>query len=578
MSTSDIYTSSESSPAGSIKDRRMSLSMTSNVEIDHGMIEKGIPQSQINLVRVKDIKEEVSLETPQYLSGWRLPAVAVAVCFGLFLATLEIFIVSTALVAITDDLHSFGRSSWIVSSYLLTYAGFLIIWAKISDIIGRRFCLQIAWVIFIIFSGACGAAQTTDQLIVFRAFQGVGGSGLFSLTFVVFAELVDQARYSLFAAFLSLTYTIAAVLGPLLGGAICDGTSWRWIFYINCPTGVVAMTLLHLSMPVGYPYSLIKEVGSSYTSLFSKTFLTRVDFLGTLFLFGSSAFLVTALEEGGTQYAWSSARAIVLLVLSGLFGVGFILWENYLCRRERPQEAVFPWQLMKYRVFMGALAIAFLTGATLTMATIQIPQRFQAVNNDSALEAGKRLLPFSVCVSVGTMIGNLLASRLRIPSVFVLLAGAIFQMTSAALMSFLPVIVSPKIYGYEALLGTGLGFNLGLLIQLTPDLIRGKDQSVAMGAVTQFRALGGVVGLSIGANVLNSHVKSSLAHLLSPEQLGGILESTEIIAKLPESLQFMIRKTFADGYNLQMKATIAFSATQILMLALMWEKKLRRVS
>ena len=116
------------------------------------------------------------------------------------------------------------------------------------------------------------------------------------------------------------------------------------------------MVLLHVSMPAGFPHSMSKVADSNlHASLFSKTFLTRIDFLGTILLFGSSAFLVTALEEAGTQYAWSSTRVVVLLVLSGLFGIGFILWENFLCRRERPQEPVFPWQLMTHRVFMGAL-------------------------------------------------------------------------------------------------------------------------------------------------------------------------------------------------------------------------------
>lgn len=176
------------------------------------------------------------------------------------------------------------------------------------------------------------------------------------MTFIVYAEIVEPERYALFSAFLSLTYTIAALLGPLVGGAICDGTTWRWVFLLNLPTGCLAMVLLHVSMPAGFPHSMSKVADSNlHASLFSKTFLTRIDFLGTILLFGSSAFLVTALEEAGTQYAWSSTRVVVLLVLSGLFGIGFILWENFLCRRERPQEPVFPWQLMTHRVFMGAL-------------------------------------------------------------------------------------------------------------------------------------------------------------------------------------------------------------------------------
>ncbi|MCJ1356673.1 MAG: hypothetical protein MMC33_006668 [Icmadophila ericetorum] len=522
---------------------------------------------------------EKSVETEntitEFLTGWQLHTVTLALCISCFLANLEITIVSTALVAITDSLKDFGQSSWIITSYLITYCGFLILWAKFSDILGRRLCMLIAILFFMISSGACGASQTTIQLIVFRAFQGIFASGIVSMTFVILGELTPPEDYGRLAGIISITFAISYVLGPVLGGVIVDGTTWRWVFLINPPAGLVGLLLVFFAMPAGFPYNLSRQ---GKMPLIPGNLFSRIDFLGTALLLSATVFLVTALQEAGTQYKWSSALVIVFLVLSGILLIAFIAWAKVLNIGTRQQEPVMPWQLMKHRVFMGILLVTFLAGVPFTVAIINIPERFQTVNNLSPGQAGIKLIPFSIFVSVGSALSSVFSSRFKIPPIFVVLLGAVMQTAGTALMSTLPLEIGSNNYGYQVLTGIGIGLNLTVLILLTPNLIRGKDQSVALGALTQFRALGGVIGLAIATNVLNNHLTSHLERVLSPEQLANLLQSAATIAELPPALEGVVRETFREGFNLQMRIMIGFGAAQILAMAVMWEKKPRRIA
>ncbi|KAL8650356.1 MAG: hypothetical protein Q9226_005182 [Calogaya cf. arnoldii] len=183
-----------------------------------------------------------------YLHGWRFYLLTFAICLALFLSTLEITIVSTALVSISDDLNGFHKSSWVITSYLLTYTGFLIIIAKLSDIFGRKPAFMSTIVVFVVFSAGCGGVKTLDQLsvissvsyvrltqssIVLRAFQGIGAGGIYTLSFVIASELVPLTKLAGIAALLSAVFAISSLLGPILGGLICDNGSWRWVFYLK---------------------------------------------------------------------------------------------------------------------------------------------------------------------------------------------------------------------------------------------------------------------------------------------------------------------------------------------------------
>ncbi|EDO01118.1 hypothetical protein SS1G_03592 [Sclerotinia sclerotiorum 1980 UF-70] len=272
-------------------------------------------------------------------------------CLSLMLSSLDITIVSTALITISDDLHAFDQSSWIVNSYLTTYFSALIIWAKMSDLVGRKIMLVTAIVIFLAFSGGCGGAATSTQIIAFRALQGIGGAGIFSMVPIIVAEMVAPEQYGKFNGIVSLALAISFLLGPVLGGAIPQSTTWRWIFLINLPIGVVGLILVLLTMPAGFP-----DNRPSKAILFSpkKTNLrAEIDFVGFLLLPTACVFLIVAFEEAGVAFAWDSALVITFLVLAFVLLCLFFAWQRFLFSRQSTRQPVIPWVFLKNRVLMG---------------------------------------------------------------------------------------------------------------------------------------------------------------------------------------------------------------------------------
>jgi len=169
----------------------------------------------------------------QYITGWRLHAIFFALCVGLFVGQMEVSIISTSVLSITDQLGGFEQSSWLFTAYMLTYSGLLIIWAKMSDIFGRKPMLLTSYAIFIVFSAASGAAQTIIQLIMFRWCQGVGSAGMFSLATLLFFELVPQEKWPAYTALCTGILALSLAAAPLIGGAINDNASWRWVFLLK---------------------------------------------------------------------------------------------------------------------------------------------------------------------------------------------------------------------------------------------------------------------------------------------------------------------------------------------------------
>lgn len=269
---------------------------------------------------------------------------------SIFLVNFEISIVSTSLVSITKDLEEFGKSSWIVTAYLLTYTAFMVILAKLSDSVGRKTVLLACLALFTIFSGVCGVAQTINQLIAFRALQGLGGSGVYSLVMVVLFEMVRPNLYPRYTVLVTGLFIISLLTGPLLGGVINRNTTWRWVFLINVPAGAVALLVLVIFMPNNFPYH----------GLQSKKYVVKVrnlDIVGAGSMLGGITLLIVGLEEASNFAPWLSARVLTPLLLSVPTWVVFV-WNSKvvtLGEGKRP-EPVFPWRFFKNRVVMGIFA------------------------------------------------------------------------------------------------------------------------------------------------------------------------------------------------------------------------------
>ncbi|KAF7899396.1 hypothetical protein EAE99_012317 [Botrytis elliptica] len=544
---------------------------------DHVAVPTSEKQASSDSQESSDVEKKASFTTPDgivedtsfvYMTGWRLHLMRLCCAISMFLVNMEVSIIGTSLISITNDLRGFSQMGWVVTGYLITYTGLLIIWAKISDIYGRKPAMIISMLIFTVFSGGCGAAHTMMQLIVCRVFQGVGAAGAVSLALVAAYEMVPKDKYPLQAALIGSAIALGSLVGPLIGGGVSEHSTWRWVFLINVPVGVVCAALLYISVPSNFPYHGRPVLPHPITNS-----LSRLDISGASLLLGATVLLVTVLLEAGIEFAWKSGTAIALIILSGILFVAFMLNEKVVSKEKRTQEAVFPFRFLSNRPWMGTLLMSFLSGIPYNIIVIDIPQRFQAIDSISPFTSGLRLIPFNFSISLSSILVNIIAKQ-RVPPIILLFIGSIIQLVGMSLFSTLPEngTLPNTIYGWEVLTGFGMGWVMGICLLLPPAVVEGRDLAISGGSLLQFRVLGGVLGLAISTAIMNNHLTSHLTPLLGAEQLSLLLQSTREIENLSEELRIETVKAFAYGYNMQMKVNVAFSVVQVLIVGVMWTR------
>ncbi|KAK8911325.1 hypothetical protein QC760_000368 [Botrytis cinerea] len=497
---------------------------------------------------------------------------------AIFLPQVEGTIAATALISITNDLRGFNESSWIITAYMLTYTCFLIISAKLSDIFGRKSLLLVSVGLFVIFSAACAGAQSMTQLIILRAFQGIGASGTYALVTVILFELVPSEKYASYTSILAAILGASLVIGPILGGIICNFTTWRWIFIINVILGAITIVLLSLALPKNYPHHHLPESmykPKTLSESFSRQQFGRVDFIGTGLLLCAAILLIVALEETGIDYKWNSGFIIAVLTISIISWISFFAWSWRITSWDGTREPIFPWRFLTSRTCAGLFIIVFLTGMPLTVALVQLLLRFQVVNGLSQLNAGVRLLPFLAFTPAGSMVTAGVEGKFKVPPLYMFIAASCLQIAAFTLLSFSPTDshINHAQYGYQAMAAIAIGSSLTSLTVMAPFMVEERDKSVAMAAVLQFRTMGGAIGLAIVTTVMNRYIKTHLSEILTPNQVHEILRSTESLALLPPSALRPVTETFARGFNLQMRILIGTSVAQIPFSMLVWRKK-----
>ncbi|KAL8665676.1 MAG: hypothetical protein Q9168_007644 [Polycauliona sp. 1 TL-2023] len=399
-----------------------------------------------------------------YLSGWRFYVVTFA-----------------------DDLDGFHKS-------------FLIIISKLSDIFGRKMAMMSAIVVFLVFSAGCGGVKTLSQLIVLRAFQGIGAGGIYTLSFVIAGELVPLAKFGGMAALLSVVFAISSLLGPILGGLICDHSTWRWVFYLNIPPGALSLVLIFLLMPHDFPFMGKPEYSRP---IFSMATVRKIDFTGATILLAASVLLVAALEEGGTEYSWTSTVPLILLFLSVFAWIAFFVRERIQSKRKANFESVLPWHLITNRFWASMILHALFTGVGYLTMAIDLPQKFQTVNGGSAFKAGYRLLALMMSFSFAAIVSSVLTEKKRVPPLYTLFVAAGLQIVGLALMTTMSTTVHgfpAAQYGYEIIMSFGFGLSISTLIMTINLVVAHQDTAITMGAIAQARTMGWVEG-DAGAGV-----------------------------------------------------------------------------
>lgn len=415
---------------------------------------------------------------------------------GMFLASLDQTIVSTALPTIVGDFHHSNLLSWVITAYLLASTASTPIWGKAGDLYGRKRLFQLAIVLFLVASALCGLSRNIFELIAFRGLQGIGGGGLLSLAFAIIGDVIPPRERGRYQGYFGAVFGVSSVVGPLAGGFAVDHLTWRYIFYVNLPLGIAALIVTNrvLRLPVRR-----REV--------------NIDWWGAILLVAGVSCILLAVQLGGSTFPWGSWQIIGLFVLGALVLAGFVL------REAAAPEPILPLGLFRLRIFTVSNVISFVSGVAMFGALAFLPQYLQLVHGVSATESGLLLLPLLVGLLAMSISSGLYISRTGRYRWFPL-AGTIIVTIGLALLSRLGAHTSLTIVGLDILVfGIGLGLFMQVLTLVVQNAVPMKELGVATSSVTFFRSMGGAIGASALGAILTAGITALLPRYLPPAAL-----------------------------------------------------------
>jgi EmrB/QacA subfamily drug resistance transporter len=427
--------------------------------------------------------------TTDRVTGRRLWLILGALLLGMLLAALDQTIVSTALPTIVGDLHGGSHLAWVVTAYLLSSTVSTPLWGKLGDQYGRKIFFQASIVIFIVGSALSGFSQTMTELIVFRALQGLGGGGLMVGAQTIIGDVVSPRDRGRYVGLFGGMFAMATVIGPLIGGLCVTYLSWRWVFYINLPLGVLALFVIGTVLP-GH----LRKVHHS------------IDYWGTLLLAGSATALIIFLSLGGISWAWASAPSIISAALGVLLAIGFVLVERVAA------EPVIPLKLFRVRVFTASSAIGFVMGFAMFGALTFLPLFMQNVKGVSPTASGLRILPLMLGMLGASITSGRLVTRWGRYKIFPILGSALMTVGAFLLSQIDASINSWVLAFYMFVFGVGMGLIMQVLVVAVQNAVSYDDLGVATSGAVFFRMIGG----SFGTAVFGAIYAIVFTHTLAP--------------------------------------------------------------
>ncbi|KAG0228265.1 major facilitator superfamily domain-containing protein [Mortierella sp. GBAus27b] len=475
----------------------------------------------------------------------------VGLAMASFLASLDGTIIATALPKIASDFQAQKEMSWVATAYLLTFNAFQPLYGKFSDIFGRKAMMLFATLTFMAGSAGAGAASSMTMLIVFRAIQGLGASGLLSIVLIVISDIFPLEERPKYQSIIWSVFGISSVVGPLLGGVFVQEVTWRWCFYINLPLGVVtlASVVLFLRLP------FVRQELSRQ--------LARIDYLGTALIIASVICLLLPITWGGSpEHPWNSAEIIALFCVAAVL-IGILLWVE-----SKAVEPIIPPRMFLNKTVSVLFGVNFLTGMGFLGVIFYSPIYFQVVKG-VATASGLHLLPMVLGLVVASIASGAVLNKVKDYRIFIWIGTVMMSIGVGLCMLLDAGSGMDQQIGFLLIVGLGIGLILQTVMLAAQAAVEKEEMAIVTALCGFFNSIGGGIGIAMCSALFNNHLSGQFRSF-SPEVQGILMqyrvtESIEAVRELPPEVKELVVEAYVDTFQFIFKCITPIACAAFLL-------------